>query len=120
MEPYQKIYKEFIEQYNKMETSPSQVGEVLVKISGLFPNYNMIMVKEEREFNIVHKDIANSTDESTAKAISSAKATVNADASEEAYSFKTARAHVQNIETLMAALKFLQRSLEVEYSGSNI
>ena len=120
MEPYQKLYDEFITRYNKSETSPSEVGEVLMRIAGLFPNYNMIMIKEERAFSIVRKNTVESSDELTGKAISSAKADTLSDASQEAFAFKTARGHVTNIEMLIGTLKFLQKSLETEYINSNI
>lgn len=117
---YQNLYDTFINAYNKSETSPSQVGEVLARIAGLFPNYNMSMIKAEKAFAITHKEIAESTDETTGKSMSSSKAEVLADATPEADAFKTARGHVQNIELLIGSLKFLQKSLEVEYLNSNI
>lgn len=120
MEQYQTLYDAFIASYNKGETSPSQVGEVLSRIAGIFPNKNNEMIKAERAFAIIHKEIALESDETTGKAISSSKAEVIADATPEAFAFKTARGHVQNIEMLIGTLKFLQKSLEVEYLNSNI
>jgi hypothetical protein len=120
MEQYQILYDAFLSQYNKGETSPSQVGEVLARIAGLFPNYNLVMIKAEKEFALVHKTIADGSDDTTGKAISSSKAEVLADATPEAYNFKIARGHKENIEMLVGSLKFLQKSLEVEYLNSNI
>ena len=120
MEQYQELFDSFITKYNKVETVPSDVGETLSRIAGLYPNYNMTMFKAERSFAIVHKNIAESTDDQTGKPISSSKAEVLADASQEAYDFKVARGHVQNIEMLTGVLKFLQRSLETEYLNSNV
>ena len=117
---YQKLYDEFIAKYNKTETTPAEAGELLVRIAGVYPNYNMAMIKAERAFAKVHKDVALETDDATGKAISSTKAEVIADASPEATEFKMARGHVQNIEMLIGALKFLQKSLEVEYVNSSI
>jgi len=120
MEQYQVLYDAFIAKYNKTETTPSEVGEVLSRIAGFFPNYNLAMIKAERDFAVIHKNIALETDETTGKAISSSKAEVIADASPEAYAFKTARGHKENIEMLVGTLKFLQKSLEVEYMNANI
>ena len=120
MEKYQEIYGEFMKKYNKSETSPSEVGEILARIAGYFPSYNMTMINIERDFSIVHKGIAEGTDEATGKAISSVKAGIIADASTEAFDFKTAKGHVQNIEMLIGVLKFLQKSLETEYLSSNV
>ena len=119
MEIYQKLYSEFMEKYNRSETTPSEVGETLARISGIFPNYNAEMIVAEHAFALVHKTIAEGTDEGSGKNISSSKAEVVADATPEAFEFKKARSHVTNIETLIGALKFLQRSLETEYINSN-
>lgn len=120
MEKYQELYQEFLAKYSKTETTPSEAGEVLVRLAGLFPNYNLTMVAAERAFSIIHKTIIESSDDLTGKAISSVKADTIADATQEAFDFKKARAHVQNIEMLIGALKFLQKSLETEYIKSNI
>ena len=119
MEKYHELYNEFMTNYSGSETSPSEVGEVLARIAGLFQNYNNTMIVAERAFALIHKTIAEGTDEATGKSISSSKAEVVADASPEAFEFKKARGHVTNIETLIGALKFLQRSLETEYINSN-
>lgn len=120
MEKYQQLYDEFIKSYKKTETSPSEVGEVLARIAGEFPNYNTKMINAEYEFSIVHKKIVEDTDELTGKAMSSAKADTLAEATPECLAFKMAKGHVTNIEMLIGALKFMQKSLEVEYVNSSI
>ena len=118
MEKYQEIYNAFMDKYNKIETTPAEAGETLARIAGIFPNYNMAMIRAERAYAIVHKNIAESTDETTGKSMSSSKADTVADATPEATAFKEARGEVANIEMLIGALKFLQRSLETEYLSS--
>jgi len=117
---YQKLYNDFLERYNRSETSPSEAGELLVRISGMFPNYNMEAIKAERAYALVCRDEVSKTEETTGKAVSSAKAETIANASVEASAFKTAKGHVANIEMLIGSLKFLQRALEAEYTSSNI
>ena len=119
-ENYQELYDNFIENYNKTEVTPSQVGEVLVKIAGYFPNYNSELVKNERSFALITRDEILKTDELTGKAVTATKAETIADASSEAFLYKKAKMHIQNIETYISVLKFLQKSLEVEYLNSNI
>jgi len=119
-EPYEDLYDEFIEKYNKTEVSPSDVGEVLTRIAGYFPNYNQELIKAERSFSLIKRDEIIKTDEATGKAISATKSDTISDASSEAFIYKKARMHVQNIELLISSLKFLQKSLEVEYLNSNI
>lgn len=120
MEKYQEIYDTFIAKYNRAEVTPSEVGEVLARIAGVFPNYNMAAIKAERSFALISRDEVLKTDESTGKAVSATKAETIAQASTEATAFKTARGHVQNIEMLIGSLKFLQKSLEVEFLNSGL
>jgi len=120
MEIYQTLYNEFLSKYNKTETTPSEAGEILARLAGIYPNYNLTMIAAEKAFSVVSRDEVCKTDDSTGKAISSTKAQTIADASQEAFDFKTARAHVQNLEMIIGSLKFLQKSLETEYLNSNI
>ena len=120
MEQYQILYNEFLAKYNKVETTPTEAGEILARLAGIYPNYNLTMIAAEKAFSRVSKDEVLKTDDATGKAISSTKAQTIADASQEAFDFKTARGHVQNLEMMIGALKFLQKSLEVEYLNSNI
>ena len=120
MEEYQKIYDDFVKQFNHGETTPTQAGEALTRIAGMFPNYNMAMIKAERSFSLVRRDEVCKTDETTGKAISSAKAETLADASSDAFGYREAKGHVANIEMLIGALKFMQKSLEVEFAHGNI
>lgn len=119
MEKYQEYYNDFIDKYNKTETTPSEAGEVLVRIAAHFPNYNISMIRAERAFALVSKDEVLKIDDN-GKSISSAKADTISEASEEAFAYKLARGHVANIELLIGALKFLQKSLEVEYANSGL
>ena len=117
---YQKLYDDFISKYDKAETTPTEAGEVLTRIAGLFPNYNMAAIKAERAYALTCRDEIMKTEELTGKSVSSAKAETIANASVEATAFKAAKGHVANIEMLIGSLKFLQRSLEVEYSSANL
>ena len=120
MEPYQKNFDEFMSKYSRSETTPSEVGEVLTRIAGLYPNYNLAMVKAERAYSLISKSEVEKTDENTGKAVTSTKAETLAEASNEAFLYKQARAHVQNIELLIGSLKFLQKGLEVEFMNASI
>lgn len=120
MEKYQELYNDFITKYNKIETTPSEVGETLARLAGIYSNYNMTKIAAEKAFARVCKDEVLKTDDQTGKAISSSKAQTLADASQEASDFKTARGHVENLEMQIGVLKFLQKSLEVEYLNSGI
>lgn len=117
---YQKIYNDFLAKYNRSETSPSEVGETLARLAGVYPNFNMTKIASEKAYAKICKEEVTKTDDQTGKAISSSKAQTLADASQEAFDFKTSRGHVENIEMMIGVLKFLQKSLEIEYLNSNI
>ena len=120
MKNYQTLYNEFIAKYSKTETTPSEVGEVLARLAGIYPNFNMTKIASEKAYARICKEEVIKTDDQTGKAISSSKAQTLADASQEAFDFKTSKGHVENIEMMIGVLKFLQKSLEVEYLNSNI
>lgn len=117
---YQKIYDDFVAQFNRGETTPTMAGEALMRIAAMFPNYNMAAIKAERSFSLIKRDEVLKTDEATGKAISATKAETLADASSDAFVYREAKGHVANIEMLIGALKFMQKSLEVEYAHTNI
>ena len=119
-EQYQKIYDDFMKDYTLGAISGEQVGLIIAQLAGIFNNYNIESVKAERIFSIVAKDNANQTDESTGKPISIAKSDILSAATNEAYLFKLAKAHVTNLEVLIGALKFLQKGILIEYSQSNL
>jgi len=120
MQDYEVLYANFMKDYVSGAVTGEQVGELVAKLAGYYPNYNGAMVKAERAFAIVKKDEVLKTDETTGKAVSSAKADTISDASEEATAFKVARMHVQNLEILIQSAKTLQRGLLQEMSHSSL
>lgn len=119
-EKYQVIYDEFMEKYNRAEVTPAEVGEVLANIAGFFPNYNEKLTLARRSFALITRDEILKTDELTGKAVTASKAEIIARASSEAFIYEKAKSHVENIEMLIASLKFLQKALETEYINSNV
>ena len=118
MEPYIELYNEFMKNYSNGITTGEQVGELIARLGGYYPNYNAVMAKAERSFALISRDEALKTDEATGKSISSSKAETIANASTEATAFKQARMHIQNLEVLIASAKALQRGLLQEMSHS--
>ena len=119
-EQYQKIYDDFMKNYTLGAVSGEQVGIIIAQLAGIFSNYNIGSIKAERAFSAMAKEIALQTDEQTGKAISSAKADTLSAATNEAYIFKLAKAHVTNLEVLIGALKFLQKGILTEYNQGNL
>lgn len=109
-----------MQNYSASSSTGEQVGELIAKLAGYYPNYNMAMSKAERAFSLRYRDEIVATDESTGKAISATKAETIANASDEATVFKRARVHVQNLEMLIQSAKSLQRGLMQEMMHSNL
>ena len=119
-EPYEVLYSNFMKEYSAGTTTGEQVGELVAKLAGYYPNYNGAMARAERGYALICRDEVVKTDEATGKAISSTKAETIANASTEASAFKQARVHVQNLEMLIQSAKSLQRGLLQEMSHSNL
>ena len=119
-EVYQIFYDGFMVSYKMGAISSEQVGEVIARLAGYFCNYNLASVQAEKAFSAIAKENVSQNDEQTGKPISSAKADTLSAATDEAYQLKLAKAHVLNLETLIAALKFLQKGLIQEYAQSNL
>lgn len=119
-EQYQKIYEDFIKDYTLGAVSGEQVGLIIAKLANIFSNYNLEVVSAERAFAAVAKENVLQNDEQTGKPISSAKADTISAATNEAHQLKLKKAHVLNLETFIAALKFLQKGLLTEYNQSNL
>lgn len=113
---YLSDYNTFLSTYHRGQVSGEEVGEVIAKMASHFALYNMLMVNAERSLSLVARDIESRTDESSGKAITSAKAKTFIDATDESNAYNMARAHVQNIEQFLNALKSLQKGVLNEYS----
>lgn len=118
MEEYEKLYADFLKDYNSGSTTSEKVGELVARLAGYYPNYNAALVKAERSFALVSRDEVLKTDDATGKAISASKADVISNASPEASAFRTAKMHVQNLEMLIQSTKALQRGLIQEMAHS--
>lgn len=119
-EIYQTFYEDFMTSYKMGAISAEQVGEIIARLSGYFCNYNLSAVQAEKAFAAIAKENVLQNDEQTGKPISSAKADTISAATNEAHQLKLAKAHTLNLETLIAALKFLQKGLLSEYGQSNL
>ena len=115
---YAIIYSEFQKTFNQSQSSGADVGEVIVKLAGLFMQYNLKYAEALRQYTAIRSTIANQVDPQTGKGISSAKADVLADATPEHNIYEMAKVHITNIEAGINALKALSRSLVTEYNQS--
>lgn len=116
---YLKEYKEFITGYHLGEKSGEEVGLLIARLAQYFGDYNQDMVIKERGMNIKAAEFEMKTDEN-GKTISSTKAKVLLEATDECYNYNIARAHLQNVECYINALKSLQKGILNEYQMQSL
>ena len=114
-EQYLIEYEKFIDNYKSAEVSGEEVGEVIARLAQYFAKFNMEMIVNDRRRALVAKDIESRADP-TGKALSSSKAQVITDATDEANDYRVSRMHLQNIEVFINSLKSLQKGVLNEYS----
>ncbi len=58
MEEYQSLYSDFMKAYASGTTTSENVGELIARLAGYYPNYNMALAKAERSLALVARDEA--------------------------------------------------------------
>jgi len=117
---YQIEYEEFLDNYAGGTTTGEKVGEVIARMAQYFTEANLNYANALIEYNNQARAIEEQTDENTGKPISSTKAKVIASATTEASTMIRAKAHLENIEQKINALKSLQKGILQEYSHSGL
>lgn len=113
---YQSVYNKFEETMKLEETKGDEVGLVIVRLAGFYAIYNSRLADVTHKYHAVKSSLLNESDPHTGKPMSAAKAEGMADASPEANAVRDAKAHVQNIEQMINALKALQKGILNEYT----
>ena len=112
---YEKIYTDFLTAYKTGMMSGEEVGEAIVRLAHCYAKSNLEMITKERAMNLIARDMEGQID-ANGKPISSTKAKVYVEASSECFSYNTSRAHLENIEAYINALKALQKGILNEFS----
>jgi hypothetical protein len=113
---YVTVYNDFLKEYNQAQATGERVGEMICIMAQYFCNLNQEYSTAKSAFDKIAAAIAGTSDESTGKPISSSKADVLAQATNEASRLTQAKVDMQNIEQFINALKSLQRGILNEYS----
>jgi len=111
-------YESFSNNFRKTEVSGEECGEMVMKMAGYYSRYNVRMGDALRAFSTVKADFQNQIDQTSGKSMSTSKAEILADATEQAATYEMARIHVNNIQEYINALKSLQKGVLNEYSNS--
>lgn len=112
---YEVEYAEFMKKYKKGATDGERVGEVISRLAQYFSTKNISVSIKEAILAKKAAEIVNTFDDNTGKAISVSKADILIKATSEAEELYKEKAHLQNIEQFINALKYLQKGLLVEY-----
>lgn len=107
---YQTEYDEFIESYKSGATTGENIGFKVSRMAQYFAGANLEYATALQEFNKVLMNFEGTTDAS-GKTISSSKANSLANATPESNRLIEAKAHVENIEQILNALKCLQKGI---------
>lgn len=113
---YIELFDKFMEGYRVGSKTAEDVGELIVRLAQFYSTYNLAFAAADIAFNNKAAEIESRIDEGSGKPISSAKAKVLADATEESASKIMAETHIRNLDTILQSAKFLQRSLAHEFS----
>lgn len=116
---YKVEYDGFVKEFGNREMDGREAGQVIVRMAAYFATYNLRLANALRAYSTTLRDISNTTD-TNGKPLSSARAEQLAQATDEYHLYQMQRAHVQNIEQYINALKALQRGLINEYAHAGI
>lgn len=109
-------FNNFMATYHRGEVSGEEVGELIARMAQHYAKYNLETVAKERRLSLVAKENESKSDEN-GKPISSTKAKVYTEATDEMADFNLSRAHLQNIEQMINSLKALQKGVLNEYQA---
>jgi len=115
---YQIEYNVFLANYKKGITTGEDVGVIICKLVQYFSEANSKYGDALINFNNKAANIECTTDEN-GKTISSSKAKVMADATEEASILTRVKIDLQNVEEMINGLKALQRGVLNEMAHSS-
>lgn len=118
---YTEEYKRFIDQMDAgVPVIASEVGKLISKLAQYFGDAVIECAKAERIYNKKLVEFEKSNDEN-GKPLSSTKAEHYANETDEHYNLAVSEGNVKSIETMINALKSLQKGLGNEYShiGNN-
>lgn len=117
-EQYFTEYEEFMNKYKLTEVSAEETGVLAMRMAYYYATMNNRLASATRALALVAASIHGQSDPVTSKAITSSKAEVITDATDESDRYRQAKTHVANTEQMLNALKSLQRGLQNEYANS--
>ncbi len=119
METYQEEYDEFLKNHKLGQVYSAQdIGEIIVRFANYFAQKNLFQVIKENALRRKAAEIISSVDGLSKKPISAAKADILISATPEAEVYREAKAHLENLNTMINAMKSLQKGMGSEFGQS--
>ena len=115
--PYE-LFEAFVQRLDKGLADAGAAAETLVRITSFYPNLSAEVVESFKAYSAKRAEIAGQMDQSTLKPISTAKADVMADATEESVAYVAAKARIETVDRYIAALKFFVQGLSNEHRNA--
>ena len=116
---YIKLYNDFKDAYNANTITSQEVGELIMKLTSYFCNYNLDLATASISLNRAAAEIQDGTDPSTGMGITSSKAEIMARATHQSAAQILAATHVRNLDVMIQSSKKLQEGLSKEFSHNN-
>ena len=113
---YMEDYEAFEKTFTRTDVSAEDIGELIMHMTTYFIRYNVRLGEAIRQFSAVKAKFQSQTDPVSGKSISTSKAEILADDTEEAAAYEMARIHVNNIQEIINSMKSLQRAIQNEYN----
>lgn len=113
---YQEKFDAFINNCEAGQIDGEIVGLLIVRLAQEFVNHNMMIANKEARLNSIAAKMIQETDEISGKPYSVSKVELLVKNSEEYKDLKIAKIDLENIETYINSLKFLQKAILQEYA----
>lgn len=114
---YMEEYDSFMDQYKLQEVSAEEIGALIMRMSGYYQRYNLMLVRSLKVYNKKKMELMSQVD-ATGKPMAVSKADILADATPEAHAYFESKIHVENINQHINSLKALQKGTLQEYAHS--
>ena len=113
---YKKEYDEFIKSYANGTVSAETVGILISRLAQYFAETNMLLGVKEKHLNKISAEMINKQDENSLKPMAIGKSEILTKNSQEYFDYNEVKIDLQNIDTMINALKSLQRGIANEFA----
>ena len=117
---YQQEYTEFMSKYRSGVVGPESIGKTIAQFGQYFGEANRRFAEALKAYRKIAAQFEGSTDDTSGKAISSAKASKLAEATKESDNLLDAKTELENVDKQIMTLSLLQKSIISEFGHPSI